>query len=232
MSYCVNCGVALENGTKKCPLCNTEVINPNEMGEEHIHSYPVYSPTPKAKIKRSTIVSLITLILLLPDFLTTLCDYTINRSITWSAYVMASLLCLYFIIIFPILFPKHGVTCTVLIAADILGFLLFISLKTKGAWFLTFALPIVTALAVFIAVMALLRKEKKISALAVVSLSMVFTGAFCVLIEFLINTTFRVRGGFAWSFYPAVTFVLLAVTIFLIGKNKALCEKIEKKFFL
>ena len=29
MSYCVNCGVKLEESLTKCPLCNTPVINPN-----------------------------------------------------------------------------------------------------------------------------------------------------------------------------------------------------------
>ena len=29
MSYCVNCGVELDNSTLKCPLCDTPVINPN-----------------------------------------------------------------------------------------------------------------------------------------------------------------------------------------------------------
>lgn len=28
MSYCVNCGVELDHSAKKCPLCNTPVINP------------------------------------------------------------------------------------------------------------------------------------------------------------------------------------------------------------
>ena len=30
MSYCVNCGVELEASLKRCPLCGTEIINPNE----------------------------------------------------------------------------------------------------------------------------------------------------------------------------------------------------------
>ena len=30
MSYCVNCGVRLDASLKKCPLCNTPVIHPNE----------------------------------------------------------------------------------------------------------------------------------------------------------------------------------------------------------
>ena len=31
MSYCVNCGVELQADAEKCPLCNTVVINPNEL---------------------------------------------------------------------------------------------------------------------------------------------------------------------------------------------------------
>ena len=31
MSYCVNCGVKLEETLNKCPLCNTPIINPNEL---------------------------------------------------------------------------------------------------------------------------------------------------------------------------------------------------------
>ena len=31
MSYCVNCGVELDSSLDHCPLCNTPVINPNEL---------------------------------------------------------------------------------------------------------------------------------------------------------------------------------------------------------
>ena len=44
MSYCVNCGVELEHSLKECPLCNTQVINPNENAE-----LPMNSPFPKEK---------------------------------------------------------------------------------------------------------------------------------------------------------------------------------------
>ena len=33
MSYCVNCGVELDNSLKKCVLCDTPVINPNVKNE-------------------------------------------------------------------------------------------------------------------------------------------------------------------------------------------------------
>ena len=34
MSYCVNCGVELQKSEPRCPLCGTEVLNPNELHEE------------------------------------------------------------------------------------------------------------------------------------------------------------------------------------------------------
>lgn len=232
MSYCVNCGVELEAGAKKCPLCDTEIINPREHVCSQTSPYPVYTPTPKQQIKRSTIVSLITLILLLPDFLTVLSDYSINRSITWSGYVLMSILCVYLLIVLPIILKKHMSVCISLMSLSVLVFLIYIEYKTGGKWFLSFALPAVTAIAVFIVVMVLLRKENKITPLTVVSLSMIFTGAYCVLLEFLINATFGICETFAWSFYPAVTFLILAIAIFFIQKNKPLVEKLEKKFFL
>ena len=44
MSYCVNCGVELQKSEPRCPLCGTEVVNPNELKEEKpIRPYPARS---------------------------------------------------------------------------------------------------------------------------------------------------------------------------------------------
>ena len=40
MSYCVNCGVKLAKSEKKCPLCNTKVINPNLSNDTFEPAYP------------------------------------------------------------------------------------------------------------------------------------------------------------------------------------------------
>ena len=40
MSYCVNCGVKLAKSEKKCPLCNTPVINPNKKDVVFEPAYP------------------------------------------------------------------------------------------------------------------------------------------------------------------------------------------------
>ena len=39
MSYCVNCGVKLKQSEKVCPLCNTKVINPNNLKDKFTPAY-------------------------------------------------------------------------------------------------------------------------------------------------------------------------------------------------
>ena len=39
MSYCVNCGVKLKQFEKVCPLCNTKVINPNNLKDKFTPAY-------------------------------------------------------------------------------------------------------------------------------------------------------------------------------------------------
>ena len=64
MSYCVNCGVELQAAAERCPLCNTIVINPNELEKKK----DVQAPFPSEKgqvetVKRKDIGILITAIL-------------------------------------------------------------------------------------------------------------------------------------------------------------------------
>ena len=91
MSYCVNCGVKLKNSEKKCPLCNTKVINPNKMDAEY---EPVYSSKVEnfKKINYKYLSKIIILILMITSFLILLLDYVSSGTITWSLYVVASIL--------------------------------------------------------------------------------------------------------------------------------------------
>lgn len=58
MSYCVNCGVKLEETLNKCPLCNTPIINPNELKKAGlIPPFPVErGETEKVKSKDGAIL--------------------------------------------------------------------------------------------------------------------------------------------------------------------------------
>ena len=53
-----------------------------------------------------------------------------------------------------------------------------------------------------------------------------------VLVEFLLNLTFRLHETFFWSFYPLAAGVLLGGMLIVIGSCKSLQESLHRKFFL
>ena len=47
MSYCVKCGVELDEGAERCPLCGTPAWKPDE-------TEPRYFPTKPAEVPRAS----------------------------------------------------------------------------------------------------------------------------------------------------------------------------------
>ena len=51
MSYCVNCGVKLEQSLQSCPLCHTPVINPNELKNDALSNLTGPFATEKGEVE-------------------------------------------------------------------------------------------------------------------------------------------------------------------------------------
>ena len=104
MSYCVNCGVKLAKSEKKCPLCNTKIINPNIVKEEYVPAYA--SQIEKFNsINIKFIAKLSITVFLLLAAITMLCDLIITKSISWSLYVLFAIV--YIITHFIFAFSKN-----------------------------------------------------------------------------------------------------------------------------
>ena len=68
MSYCVNCGVELDDSAKKCVLCGTQVINPAKAENKDVPIAPfseeVYLPK---TVKARFLAGLFSIIMLVPN---------------------------------------------------------------------------------------------------------------------------------------------------------------------
>ena len=91
MSYCVNCGVKLKQSEKVCPLCNTKVINPNNLKDKFTPAYSQVVEKHKG-INKKYLCELITVVLICTAIITVLCDWIFTGNITWSIYVIVSIL--------------------------------------------------------------------------------------------------------------------------------------------
>ena len=90
MSYCVNCGVKLKSSEKKCPLCKTKVINPNNKLKtyEEIYSNKIEN---FKNINYKYILKLLTMIFTFISVVVLILNYIISKEITWSAYIIFSI---------------------------------------------------------------------------------------------------------------------------------------------
>lgn len=234
MSYCVKCGVELNTADEKCPLCGTRVYLPEEKHEaEFVPIFPLANSGNMPKPNKKSFLELISLIFFLPIPVLILCDVNISDGINWSGFAVGAIFVLYIILVFPFI-PKRG-NAVVSILADLictLAYLFYIEYVVGGTWFLRFAMPLTMSFWAFVMIIALFRKYTKISNLTLTGMSLLFTGIFCLIIEFLINASFGIYDSLNWSFYPALSLAVCAIIIFYINSNATLKEKIRRKLII
>ena len=68
--------------------------------------------------------------------------------------------------------------------------------------------------------------------LYVVGGGLILSGGLAVLIEFLINLTFRLHETFFWSLYPLAAGVILGGMLLAVAGCKTLRQSLHRKFFI
>ena len=88
MSYCVNCGVELDATHEACPLCNTPVINPNEIPGTNLKTpFPVEKGQVE-EVKRKDLGILFTILLITIAVTCGLLNFLVFDANKWSLLVI------------------------------------------------------------------------------------------------------------------------------------------------
>lgn len=229
--YCIKCGAKLSDGQTVCPICETRVYHPDIIITEE-NTYPKI-PFKSEEFNRKGLMFVITMIFLVPLILPILLELNWTRDVSWSGYVSGGTIIFYTAFIMPYWFKKPNpvifvpVTCALSI-----GLLLFISLKTNGGWFMSFALPVAGAFsAIITAATAILHYVKK-GYLYTVGGMLIALGAWTVLLEFDIRTTFGVSTPFYWSLAPLTVLSVVGIMLIVIAIVKPLKESLRRIFFI
>lgn len=105
MAYCVKCGVEIAVGVTRCPLCETEVIMPDDTRQAGERLYPLSKEREREPYRPSLFgLTIYTVILAIPLFLTLLLDLKLNGAVTWSFYPVTSLVLWWVLTTIPFLF--------------------------------------------------------------------------------------------------------------------------------
>ena len=228
--YCVKCGVELADTEKKCPLCETEVYHPTVKQKEAQGLYP-NGKMPEKKTKFNALAVGGVLLFALARIICFFADLQRSVKLEWFGFVGGALVCGYVIFALPLWFKKPNpvifIPCD--FAAAIL-YLWYVNFAVEGNWFLSFAFPTAGGFAIIIcAVITLLRYVRK-GKLYILGGAAILLGAFMLLVEYLLDMTFRLS-FVGWSIYPLIALIALGGIMIYLAIDGEARETLERKFF-
>lgn len=166
MSYCVNCGVELEQGVKQCALCGTKVINPNDFSiesDKQIHAFSENDYTP-SETKKRFIAYVVSMFILIPNIVCSLANAVFFNSSFWSFYINATSILIWTVVVFPFFTKKirpYLMWAFDTIAACAYVFFFFVmGYETDKGWYYNIALPIILSSAILILIFMIWVRKK------------------------------------------------------------------------
>ncbi|NLI53340.1 MAG: hypothetical protein GX417_03350 [Clostridiales bacterium] len=235
MSYCVNCGVELQKSEPRCPLCGTEVINPNEIAEEKpVRPYPSHVEHLDRSVDRRYIASFISLLLLIPLFTTMLANILVSGGLTWSYLVLGGELVVFTVFLLPMIarMPKVLYAAIDAVAVGVLLLLIRVLTQSEWDWLLLLGLPITglaTLMCWFFSAMA--SPKCRLPVLVRFTFALACVGLFVVAIEFFIGLYMHAIFWPTWSLYVLFPCLVLASSLLLLNRRARVKEEIKKRFY-
>lgn len=234
MSYCVNCGVELDNNVESCPLCKTPVINPNKTEKtDKPLAYPERIYLPKTANRRFG-AFVASMVILLPNIVCTLVNRFFYPNTDWAWIVNATSLMIWVIFVSPFFWKKT--VSWALIAIDalcIMGHAAVMCALTgnKDAYF-NCILPIIAVVSVIVGFFIEFKILAKPSwpVLCIAAFTEILVSSLCI--ELIVRNYLQI------SMLPAYALIVSAccatVTGFFIAvaTNKKLRSWIDRKFFV
>lgn len=233
MAYCVNCGIELDDGAKKCVLCDTVVTIPKK--EEKAEGSPAYPErlVIPSSVRKMYTAFLISVILLIPNIVCVILNIFMPEKGWWSVYVVSSSLFIWLIGVVPMMLKK--LNPYIILTIDTLGallyaFVFYLMLHTDN-WYLSLAVPFIItfSLCCFIFI-AWVRKQKR-GKLMISIMLLADIAIFSLLAEPLINIYYQRENLFFVSIIISVSCICLMLFFRATEKNERLKAWMTRRFY-
>ena len=223
MSYCVHCGVELDPSLKKCPLCSTPVLDPN-----NIPYFEASSPYPPQKgkvepVRRKDAAIFVSILLLTISITCGLLNRLVFSRNLWSLLVIGFCLVIWVICIPFIFYRKLSPYLAVLLDGLSISFYLYLISRLTGSadglYYL--GLPIVALFTLLLEAFMLLIMKINHSFFSVTLYIFSLIPLSCIGIELLCRNFLESPLRITWSaivLTVCVVFIIAIVTIILLPR--------------
>lgn len=234
MSYCVNCGVELGESLKKCPLCQTIVLNPNEPEDkETVPFFPTEQQAVEPVSKKEGAL-LITAMLASVSLSCALLNLVFKPGFVWSLFVDGAALMLWIWIVPPLLVRRMPVWPRLSIdVAAVAVYAYLIALASNGInWYLGLALPIIAALALIILIVSWVLRGGRHSMLMSIVICLLAICLGVLAAETIIDMYITDAVSLSWSLIVSAVCFGLALPLIVVHRVPSLREEVRRRFHM
>jgi hypothetical protein len=237
MPYCSKCGVEVEKGVEKCPLCQLPIngVEEDSPPPKKYPDVPVKHPektplTPRQKRIRAW--EIIGASLLIPFLIVVFTDLIVNETVSWARYPMIALLLTWMLTTFPLVFTKRPF---VIITGELLSVLIFLVLVDylhdwTVDWFYKLALPNLAVLILISSAVVILSTQAKRKGANIAAFILFGVGALNLGLDMIIMSTLRQQVSITWSLFVLVPcFIIGGFLLYLHYRFKNLNQDIKER---
>lgn len=237
MSYCVNCGVELDDSAKRCALCQTEVINPNKKTQSVVtppFSNEAHIPE---SMKKRFIAYIVSVVFFIPNIVCFLINIIFRQDGFWAFYVNTSSLLVWIIFVFPFFTSKlrpylMWLLDTLGIAAYVYFFFAVSGDKVIASWYYLCALPIILSLSALVLLYMLWAKAKKRHWLLRLTAIIGDIGIVSVFSGFLLDRATVITVGTEIGIIVLVSALAIDLFMYYCYKSENMRKWLSKRFFV
>lgn len=231
MSYCVSCGVELDNSLPRCPLCHTPVVNPNALNK-----LKEASPYPKEKgqvevVKSKDLGILLSVVLSAASVSCALLNIFVFNTNMWSLLVIGICIILFVLAIPAVIYTKLPIYLSLLFDGIAVGGYLYMItyLTASDRWFFGLALPIVALVTVLVEIFTLLVRSFRVSFITTALYFFAEIAVLCVGIELLIQNYFEVGLRLTWSAVVLTACGIIVIVLVTLLSKRRLRDAVRRR---
>ncbi len=222
MRTCTTCGVEVEEGIERCPLCGTRLTEGPSgppAAEDKERLSPLEPAVPESSVRR-WLWEVISLLAVTAAGILFAIDLANGFDVTWSRYPLSAIAFLWVCATSAIALAKRPLALCAALAAAVLAFLLVLELFTTGRpWFLQLAVPLV-ALAIVVSVGAwAVVSRLRLAPLPAIAVVVLGCGLAAVGVEYLLNRYLPLDRVVSWSLVSLACSISLFFALLLVNKR-------------
>jgi len=236
MPVCRNCGVVIEEGLERCPLCLAPLGRVSEQDERKSPPpgearSPVEVSKPLTPLRLFEIVSLFAVTSAVVVFVA---DFVYSMTVTWARYPLAAIIFLWTAGSVLILLRKYRLLLLVTETAALAIFFLALDLLMPGEpWFLSLAFPLTVLAATLIGVISVIARALRHRVFAILAVMLMSVGLFLLGMETVLSLHQTGAFQLSWSLLVfGCTVPLVGLLFYIQYRLKVTSNEVKKIFHL